>query len=212
MSENEGEFLTVAEAARRLRIGERRAYRLSDKLSDTDRQSSDGQQKRVRLSALAALCGASNGVGQVSDDGPKVSDDRQTGVRQASDTASERIADLLDQLERERDAHEHEREMHKRTQDALYLALESLRGEQERTKLLESQTARLIGALPSPMPSADPGRDTPQEALQGPYAGDSAPDGDSAHPGQPETTQETEPEGQKEKPRRWWQRWKREKE
>ncbi len=106
------DWVTVAEAARRLGIGERRAYRLASGLSDTDRRLSDNRRTLVRQSALSAAAGiapmeaeqppgVSDTVGQVSDKAPP-------SVGQVSDTAlveqlRSEVAYLRGALEREQE-------------------------------------------------------------------------------------------------------------
>ena len=101
MSVPRPEFVTVAEAARRLGIGERRAYRLTEKLSDSDKQVSDTgkRQTLVNVNALSDTTLSDSPV-----DGKKVSSVRQNPVRQSkvSDTqmsdSNKQVSDSKDAL------------------------------------------------------------------------------------------------------------------
>ena len=100
MSEG-GEWVTVPEAARRLGIGERRAYRLASGLSDSDRQMSDKRQTLVRQTALEEALERrsveAEGVRQASDSVRQASDSAGAGVGHPSDMAQQ----LVDQLRSE---------------------------------------------------------------------------------------------------------------
>lgn len=150
-------FVTVAEAARALGIGERRAYRLSDKLSDSDKKTSDTGRRTVRQSALALLCGhslAAVGVSDTpskpSDNGAQLSDSVSkpfdaalvAGVaeeRRRADVAEARA--LLLEGERDRLA-----AALSESQATARAALEALREEQGRASVLIAATARSVSA------------------------------------------------------------------
>jgi hypothetical protein len=94
------EWVSITEAAQRLGILERRARRLADKLTVTDRTPTDERPSRVRLSAMAHLVGVT-----VTDRTPTVmpSEAEEELRQQVSDRDAE-IASLRSELTVQRGA------------------------------------------------------------------------------------------------------------
>ena len=164
MSEDAGEeWLTVPEAARRLGIGERKAYRQTAKLSDSDVKVSDTGQRLVRQSAMGCLTEGRTRraeatssplpqsvleaapVSQLSDAAPLVSDTTlrlsDTGGRLSDTTARQPDAEvqlLRKDLARVEDENRFMREQ-------LALAMSGWREEQRRSREYEKRMKELTG-------------------------------------------------------------------
>jgi aminopeptidase N len=214
------EFVTIAEAARRLGISERQAHRDAKRLSDSDRQTPDRGATRVRLTAFAALGRVLPVEASMSDKEHATSDNGRQAVRHnadnVSDNASESQTDkdaLIAQLKAEntRLTEIHQGEVGRlnaaleRAQMALGQALGALANEQQRTHALEIEAGKLIAALPAPPAVVETRTETAPES---PHTVDSNESGHQAQPGANDTSAEGARAAAGEPVRQhWWQLW-----
>jgi ParB-like chromosome segregation protein Spo0J len=159
------EWLTIAQAARRLGVSDRTGRRYAARLADSDRQQADSGPVRVRLSALAAALKASPASGNpdtlavpVAD---SLADNAGTGGGQMADSRlfeqmQADIAFLRSALEREQG---NTQAANQATQDALARLAES----EKRSQVLIAAAAQ--GRLNAPV--GDEFSDTPTRAAEG---------------------------------------------
>ena len=201
MSEADAEFVTVAEAARRLGISERQARHYAGRLPDSDRQTPDRGPVTVRLAAVAAQRGneansgtpdaAINGngmqAGPMPDSGTPDAGRRPDTLR----VSPEMVAQLKDEVAYLRGALE-------RSQTLQLQTLTTLDQAQRRAAELEERERKLIASMPT--------HDTPPEPPGSRHAGGSAEgDPEAAHP-----DGKGEQEGEKRRRpwrRPWWRPW-----
>jgi hypothetical protein len=186
-------FVTIAEAARALGIGERRAYRLSDRLEVSDVSMSDSGKKTVNIKSLSKLI--ENPVKSVKSDkqpsdSKRVSDTSKVSMSDSAESVSKGSQDdLVEQLRSEnaflRSALEREQQNTARALDQLQEA--------------ENRSKTILGAIAT-------GR------IDASATGQISP---NLTTGSPETNatgrDDTLPTQNEEEPasaRRWWQIWK----
>lgn len=175
------EWLTVPQAARRLGIGDRQAYRHAGKLSDDDVKASDTGQRLVRLSALARQTGVTvrqtggteegqqqkQGASDITSDNTLQPSDITVNLSdRMTDTLSDSVSDIaaVENLRRELQQSEKDRlraeDENRFMREQLALAMSGWREEQRRSKDLAQQ----LKQLPAPGEPADtpqPDADTP---------------------------------------------------
>ena len=146
------EWMTVAEAARRLGLSDRHARRLVDRLDEADRLKQGTSPLRVRLAALAQLW---------EKEGPE--SDSQTPGKPESDSAADSRVEVEDAVSRARleerleaaeglivELRQDKRQLQEtltREQENHLRLLDQLAEERQELRLLQ---ARIIQALPSP--------------------------------------------------------------
>jgi hypothetical protein len=172
-SSEAGEFVTIAEAARRLGISERQARRDAGRLPDSDRRDAGHAPDKaghrtaaqVRLNALAPLRGQAMMPDKAGHHAGHTPDTRHDGRDELIEQLRGEVSRLNGALER--------------AQTTLGQALGALANEQQRTRALEHEAGRLIAALPAP-PS--PMQTPPAGRAGDPTAGEA---GESEHQGGP---------------------------
>ncbi len=221
------DFVSIPDAARLLGIGERRAYRIAARLSDSDKQLSDTGRVLVRQVALSKAAGGAfvsdtntNESGQLSDTLPLLSDISGGIVRHPSDTRTRAKTKPQPRLVHERlhpaallaekDARiaelaaalEAERDAHKRA-ELLHLNTQGeLQALRNRAAALEAQNGRLIEDLPV-AGKLDNVSSHDAPVSNGPQeATEGARTGEMADGGSLPDSNET--------PRPWWQFWRKE--
>lgn len=144
------EWLTVAEAARRLGLSDRHARRLTDRLADSDRLKEGTSPLKVRLSALAQLW---------EREGPE--SERQTPSSSESDSEAisrARLEERLDAAEtlvvELREDKRHLQETLQREQENHLRLLEQLADERRDMRLMHARTVQALPTMPEPFPSA----------------------------------------------------------
>ena len=148
------EWLTVAEAARRLGLSDRHARRLVDRLDDADRLKQATGPLRVRLAALAQLWEREGGESdsrtplrsesETESDSPTPSAVEAAVSRARLEERLEAAETLITELRQDKrqlqEAMQREQENHMRL-------LDQLAEERQELRLLQS---RIIGLLPAP--------------------------------------------------------------
>ena len=146
------EWLTIADAARRLGLSDRHARRLVDRLDEADRLKQATGPLRVRLAALAQLWEREGGESDSrtparvesdsESDSPSAVKDAVSRARleERLEAAETLIAELRQDKRQLQDAMQREQENHMRL-------LDQLAEERQELRLLQ---ARILGALPGP--------------------------------------------------------------
>ena len=145
------EWLTVAEAARRLGLSDRHARRLVDRLDESDRLKQGTSPLRVRLAALAQLWEREDGESDSRTPAPAESETESHSRTSLEDAVSR--ARLEERLEAAESLVGELRQDKRQLQEALtreqenhLRLLDQLAEERQELRLLQ---ARVIGALPA---------------------------------------------------------------
>jgi len=202
VSNTPDEFVTVAEAARRLGISDRQALRYVRRVSDADRQESEGSPTRVRLAAVITLRGERQSVRPASID---MSDAGPTHDGHTSDAAPTMSDTLIEQLQaRLRDKEAENARLWsalEREQETARAALRELNEERQRGMIMLAATAAgKIGPLDGTEAGLSNEQNTSNDAPGGTEASETGQGGVSVGSEAQEAKAEAKPAQ-----RRWWQ-------
>ena len=146
------EWLTVAEAARRLGLSDRHARRLVDRLDEADRLKTGTSPLRVRLAALAQLWEREDGESDSRTAAPPESEAESDSRASLADAVSRaRLEERLEAaetliVELRQDKRQLQETLTREQENHLRL-LDQLADERQELRLLQ---ARVLGALPAP--------------------------------------------------------------